>query len=69
MDSQSWEALKASIEQKVVHTREGVSKCHILSVKNQMLTRVNTLEEVLSVMKTYEQYKEYNDNEIHNETK
>lgn len=64
MDSQSWEALKASIEQKTEHTREGASKCDILSVKNQMLTRVNTLEEILSVMKTYEQYKECDDNEL-----
>lgn len=64
MDNQYWEMLKSAIEQKMEHTREGASKCHILSVKNQMLTRVNTLEEVLNVMKTYEQYKEYDDNEL-----
>ncbi len=64
MDNQHWEVLKSSIKQKMEHTREGASKCHILSVKNQMLTRVNTLEEILSVMQTYEQYKEYEDNEL-----
>lgn len=64
MDNQHWEALKSSIEQKMEHTLEGASKCDILSVKNQMLTRVNTLEEILSVMKTYEQYKEYDDSEL-----
>lgn len=62
MDNQHWEMLKSAIEQKTEHTREGASKCDILSVKNQMLTRVNTLKEILSVMQTYEQYKEYDDN-------
>lgn len=62
MDNQHWEMLKSVIEQKIEHAREGASKCHILSVKNQMMTRVNTLEEILSVMQTYEQYKEYDDN-------
>lgn len=43
------------------HTKEGANTCNTISIKNQMLTRADTFEEVLSVMKTYEEYKQDED--------
>ena len=57
MDITDWESLKDYIKQKMQHTKEGAVNCEILNVKNQMLTRVQTFEEVLSVMNTFEEYK------------
>lgn len=53
-----WEALKDYITQKVEHIKEGANICNTIGIKNQMLTRVNALEEVLSIMQTYEEYKQ-----------
>lgn len=45
-------------------TKEGAKVCDIVGIKNQMLTRADTFQEVLNIMKTYEEYKECDDNEL-----
>lgn len=57
-DFNEWEALKDYITQKMEHTKDGANVCNTISIKNQMLTRADTFEEVLSVMQTYEEYKQ-----------
>ncbi|MEG2706876.1 MAG: hypothetical protein RR959_07175 [Erysipelotrichaceae bacterium] len=69
MNQKYWDNLKSYINRNMEATKEGASICDTISVKNQMLTRVHTFQAVLDVMNTYEEYKEYDDNEIHNETK
>ena len=61
MNQEYWNHLKSYINQHMKATQEGANKCDMLGVKNQMLTRVDTFQEVLKVMKTYEEYKEYDD--------
>lgn len=62
MNQEYWESLKSYINQHMKATKDGASVCSSVGVKNQMLTRADTFKEVLDVMKTYEEYKEY-DNE------
>lgn len=64
MNQEYWESLKSYINQHMSATKEGAKVCDIVGIKNQMLTRADTFQEVLNIMKTYEEYKECDDNEL-----
>lgn len=61
MNQEYWESLKSYIIQHMKATKDGANMCCTIGIKNQMLTRADTFQEVLNVMKTYEEYKEYDD--------
>ena len=56
MNKFCWESLKDYVGLHKKHTSEGAAACDVIGVKNQMLTKANTFQEVLDVMKTYEDY-------------
>lgn len=56
MNKFCWESLKDYVGLHKKHTSEGAATCDVIGVKNQMLTKANTFQEVLDVMKTYEDY-------------
>lgn len=56
MNNFCWESLKDYVGLHKKHTSEGAAACDVIGVKNQMLTKANTFQEVLDIMKTYEDY-------------
>ena len=61
MNQEYWESLKSYITQHMKATKDGANVCRTIGIKNQMLARADTFQEVLNIMKTYEEYKEYDD--------
>ena len=61
MNQEYWNHLKSYINQHMKATQEGANTCDVMGFKNQMLTRSDTFQEVLNVMKTFEEYQENDD--------
>lgn len=60
MNDNDWEALKQYINIQLYHARKAVSEIEGVRLKQQLQVKVSAFEEILGVMKSYEDYNEEN---------
>ena len=60
MNNNDWEALKQYINIHLYHGRKAISEIEDVRLKQQLQVKVSTFEEILKVMKSYEDYNEEN---------
>ena len=61
MNDNDWEALKQYINIHLYYGRKAVSEIEDARLKQQLQVKVSTFEEILKVMKSYEDYSEEDD--------